>query len=85
MNRKFPGGDAFLSVRLLCDVVLGCAELPFQQLHLIFQPEFEFFEPDFLELFVFGEESFLGEVIEALRVLCVFHSQPFESIITRQK
>jgi hypothetical protein len=29
--------------------------------HLVFQAQFQFLQPDFLQLFVFGEISFFGE------------------------
>src|SRR5439155_3471390 len=47
-----------------------------QQLHLVLQSKLEFFQPDFFYFFVFAEETFLDERIEALRVLGVFLSQP---------
>jgi hypothetical protein len=35
--------------------------LPLNGLHLVFEPQFQLFKPDFLQLFVFAEISFLGE------------------------
>jgi hypothetical protein len=35
--------------------------LPLNRLHLIFEAQFELFEPDFFQLFILAEVSFLGE------------------------
>lgn len=60
-------------------------ELPLDNLHLVFQPQFQFFQPDFLQLFVFGEKSFLGKGIEALRILRVFIGQLAKLVVTYEE
>jgi len=47
--------------------------LPLNALHLIFEPQLEFLETDFLDLFVIRQETPFGELFESLGVLGVFH------------
>jgi hypothetical protein len=49
------------------------AILPLNVFHLIFEPQLEFLEADFLDLFVIRQETFFGELFESLGVLGVFH------------
>jgi hypothetical protein len=61
------------------------AILPLNRLHLIFEPQLQLFQPDFFQLFVVAEISFLGEGIKAGRVLQVFLSQFPEFFMTAQE
>jgi len=47
--------------------------LPLNVFHLIFEPQLEFLEADFLDLFVIRQEALFGELFESLGVLGVFH------------
>src|SRR5208282_2925208 len=48
---------------------LPLPELALNRLHLVFEAQFQLLEPDFFQLFVFAEITFLSECFEAFRVL----------------
>jgi hypothetical protein len=49
------------------------AILPLNVFHLIFEPQLEFLQADFLDLFVIRQETLFGKLFESLGVLGVFH------------
>ena len=51
--------------------VIGEPELAFQELHLVFQAQFQLLQADFFDLLVSRQETFLSEGIETLRILRV--------------
>src|SRR4029077_5433912 len=54
-------------------------------LHLVLQAQFQLLQTDLFQLLVFAEVTFLGECIEALRVLRVLLSQSAEFLMIGQK
>src|ERR1700741_950009 len=54
-------------------------------LHLVFQAQFQLFKPDFFQLFIFAEITFLGECIEAFCILRVLLSQSAEFLVIGQE
>jgi hypothetical protein len=60
-------------------------KLPLNRLHLVFEPELQFLQPDFLELFVFAEITFLSERIKTSGILQVLLSQLAKFIVIAQE
>jgi hypothetical protein len=50
-----------LWLRKLGYLVLRLPVLPLDGLHLVLQAKFQLLQPDFFQLFIFGEIAFLGE------------------------
>ena len=59
--------------------------LPLDGLHLVFEPQLQLLEADFLKLFVFAEITFLGERFESSGLLHVLLSQPTELVVAAQE
>jgi len=59
--------------------------LALNRFHLIFEAEFQLFNPHFFQFFVFAEITFLGECIETLCILRMLLSQPAEFVVTGQE
>jgi hypothetical protein len=60
-------------------------ELPLNGLHLVFEPQLQLLEANFLKFFVFAEITFLGETFKASGILHVLLSQLAEFIVVGQK
>ena len=62
-NLSFGGSGRIARViQVLGDlVVLFLPVLPLNMLHLVLEPQFQLFQPDFFQLLVISKESFLGE------------------------
>jgi hypothetical protein len=57
--------------------------LPLDIFHLIFEPQLQFFEADFLNLFIVRQEPLLCELLESFGILGVFHGQLLQNLMTR--
>jgi hypothetical protein len=66
-------------------VGLAALEVLLNHLHLVFDPQFELFEPDLFQFLVFRKISFFGERSETLRVLLVFLGQPTKLFVAGKK
>lgn len=71
----------------LCDLAVlhVLAVLPLDHFHLIFEPQFKLFQPDFFQLFVVGEVTLMGERGETLFVLRMLLGQLAEFIVASQE
>jgi hypothetical protein len=58
----------------LCHLTWLYAILPLNIFHLVFEPQLELLEADFLNFLVVRQETLFGELFESLGVLGVFHS-----------
>src|SRR5271155_606117 len=59
--------------------------LPLNRLHLVLEPQFQLFKPDFFQLFIFAEITFLGERIKTSGILHVLLSQLAEFVMAGQE
>lgn len=71
-------------VKILGDVYLLLI-LPLNGRHLVLESQFQLFQPDFFQLFVFGQITFLGERFETLLVLRVFQRQFLKLLMTGEE
>jgi hypothetical protein len=68
-----------------CGRLGGLPNLMLQTLHLVFEAKFQLLQPHFLQFFVVGEVSLLGEGFQPLGVLRVLLNQSLELIVTGQE
>src|ERR1700691_3807013 len=59
--------------------------LPLNAFHLIFEPQLQLLEPDFLQLFIFAEITLLSERIKSSGILHMLLSQLAEFVVAGQE
>ena len=59
--------------------------LPLNRLHLVFQTQLQLLEPNFLELFVFAELTFLGERIKGSGILHMLLGQLAKFVVSQER
>jgi len=83
--RRATRGRLIVEGPALGHVWRSASEVLLNRLHLVFDAQFELFETDFFQLFVFRQVSFFDERAETLRVLAVFLGQPTKLFVAGKK
>src|SRR3974390_3170808 len=88
-DKGFPGRHCRQEARQIQE--LGYVDavllpiLALDRFHLIFEAEVQLFQPDFFQLLVFAEITFLGEYIKTLGILRMLLNQAAEFVVTGQE